>query len=112
MRAREPLWEEPAGELPVVSGLRVHTREQLVTATVTAEPRVREPSPEPSIWPLLAALATTGLFVGSVFTPWAIVWGAIPVTVTLIGWFWPKHPPQHEPVGAAEVVAPVREATA
>jgi cytochrome c oxidase subunit I+III len=57
---------------------------------VTSEPRVREPSPEPSIWPLLAALATTGLFVGSIFTPWAVVWGTGPLAVTLIGWFWPK----------------------
>ena len=39
---------------------------------------------------VLTAVATTVLFVGSIFTPWAVVWGAIPVTVTLIGWFWPK----------------------
>jgi cytochrome c oxidase subunit 1 len=30
------------------------------------------------------------MFIGSVFTPWALVWGAVPVTVTLIGWFWPR----------------------
>jgi cytochrome c oxidase subunit 1 len=43
-----------------------------------------------SIWPLLAALATTGMFIGSIFTPWALVWGAIPVAMTLVGWFWPR----------------------
>ena len=79
---REPLWEE-GGELPVVCGLRVDQREQLVTSTASAEPRVREPSPEPTIWPFLAAIATTILFIGSVFTPWAVVWGSIPLAVTL-----------------------------
>jgi cytochrome c oxidase subunit I+III len=24
-----------------------------------------------------------------VYTPWAVVWGALPVTAGLIGWFWP-----------------------
>jgi cytochrome c oxidase subunit I+III len=91
VRAREPLWEE-RDALPVVGGLRVDTRELLVTSTVSAEPRVREPTPEPSIWPLATALATTGLLIGSIFTPWAVVWGTPPVLFTLIGWFWPKRP--------------------
>lgn len=30
------------------------------------------------------------LFVGSVFTPWAMVWGAVPVAIATIGWFWPR----------------------
>ena len=29
------------------------------------------------------------MFIASIFTPWGIVWGAIPVTIALIGWFWP-----------------------
>ncbi|WP_448190843.1 cytochrome c oxidase subunit I [Azospirillum sp. sgz301742] len=86
---REPLWEERS-TLPVVTGLRVDTRELLTTSVVDAEPEVREPSPSPSIWPLVSAIALTGLFIGSVFTPWAVVWGAIPLTLALIGWFWPK----------------------
>ena len=51
---------------------------------------LRESSPEPSIWPLLAAIAVSVLFVGSIFTPWAVVWGSIPVAIALVGWFWPK----------------------
>ena len=51
---------------------------------------IRETSPTPSIWPLLAAIATAVMFIGSIFTPWAVVWGSIPVAVTLVGWFWPK----------------------
>jgi cytochrome c oxidase subunit 1 len=28
--------------------------------------------------------------VGSIFTPWAVVWGGFPLAVTLMAWFWPK----------------------
>jgi cytochrome c oxidase subunit 1 len=38
----------------------------------------------------VAAIATAILFVGSMFTPWALVWGSIPLAVALMGWFWPK----------------------
>ncbi len=46
--------------------------------------------PDPSIWPLLAALSLTVAFVWSIFDPWGVVWGSIPVGVALIVWFWPK----------------------
>jgi len=55
-----------------------------------AEPVLREESPDPSIWPLLAAIATGATFLASIFTPWAVVWGGIVVSATLVGWFWPK----------------------
>jgi len=84
-----PLWD--AGEqLPVVHGLRVEDRELLLTTVIAAEPDVREPSAEPSLWPFIATLATTVLFVSSIFSPWAVLVGAIPATIALIGWFWPK----------------------
>jgi cytochrome c oxidase subunit 1 len=35
-------------------------------------------------------VATTILYVGSIFTPWAIVWGAVPVAIAATLWFWPK----------------------
>jgi cytochrome c oxidase subunit 1 len=35
-------------------------------------------------------VATTILFVGSIFTPWAVVWGAVPVAIATTAWFWPK----------------------
>jgi hypothetical protein len=73
----------------VVKGLRTDIREVLVTNYLDAEPDHRTESPEPTIWPFLAALATTGLFIGSIFTPWAVPIGAIPVAITLTGWFWP-----------------------
>jgi cytochrome c oxidase subunit 1 len=86
---REPLWDEPMPS-QVVTGLRSEVREVLVTGALDALPDHRSEFPEPSIWPLLAALATTALFIGSIFTPWAVPIGALPVFVTLVGWFWPK----------------------
>jgi cytochrome c oxidase subunit 1 len=46
--------------------------------------------PEPSLWPLFSALALTLLFIWSVFSPWGVVWGAIPVAIALTAWFWPR----------------------
>jgi len=88
---RDPLWENPPDQ-PVVVGLRTDVRDVLVTHVLDAEPDHRSEFPAPSIWPLITALATTALFIGSIFTPWAVVWGAIPVFIATIGWFWPKRP--------------------
>jgi cytochrome c oxidase subunit 1 len=85
----QPLWTDRA-ELPVADGLRVDRRELLVTSVVAALPEARDSSPGHSIWPLLAAIATTIVLIWSIFTPWAVVWGSIPVAVALTGWFWPK----------------------
>jgi cytochrome c oxidase subunit 1 len=85
----------------MMSGLRVEERELLLTTALDARPDLREPSPKPSIWPLAAGLATTGLFIWSIFSPWALVWGSIPVAAALIVWFWPK--------GAPTVGEPVME---
>ena len=92
-----PLWEE---SLPVFSGLRIKERELVLTTVVDAKPDLRDPSPKPTIWPLLAALATTGLFIWSIFSPWALVYGAIPVGIAMTAWFWPKSTPDigREPV--------------
>ena len=96
--SRTPLWD--AGEnLSVVHGLRVEDRELLLTSVMAATPSVREPSAEPAIWPLVAAMAVTVMFVCSIFSPWAVLFGAVPVTIALTAWFWPKSPtPDLEPV--------------
>jgi len=86
---REPVWENPPDQ-PVVVGLRTDARDVLVTHVLDAEPDHRLLFPEPSIWPLLTAIATTVLFIWSIFTPWGVVYGALPVFVTMVGWFWPK----------------------
>ena len=86
---REPLWAE-RDSLPVTVGLQVDNRELLVTSVTEARPDLREASPEPSIWQLIAALLVGAAFLGSIFTPWAIVYGTPPVAVALTLWFWPK----------------------
>jgi cytochrome c oxidase subunit 1 len=88
---RTPLWEEREA-LPALSGLASDRREVLVVSAIDATPDNRQRSPDPSIWPLVAALATTVVFIGSMFTEWALVWGALPVLVAFTGWFWPKRP--------------------
>ncbi|WP_027036379.1 cytochrome c oxidase subunit I [Mesorhizobium ciceri] len=91
----EPLWAEREA-LPVATGLRVDARELLISTVAEAYPDIREKSATPSIWPLFAALAVGGTFLYSIFTPWAIVWGAAPIAITLIGWFWPKGDPEDQ----------------
>jgi cytochrome c oxidase subunit 1 len=96
VRSRDPLWSEARLSREVVQGLRVAVREVVITTLNEARPDLREPSPQPSIWPLLAAIAVGATFLASIFTPWAIVWGSLPVAITLIGWFWPKRVPEDE----------------
>jgi cytochrome c oxidase subunit I+III len=86
---KEPLWEA-TGDEPIVVGLSADCREVLVTRVMDAEPDHRKEWPDPSIWPFWTALATTALFVGSIFTPWSVVIGSVPMTVALIAWFWPR----------------------
>lgn len=89
VNGREAVWDAAPNQ-PVVRGLRSDMREVLATNVLDADPDHKELMPEPSIWPFLAALATTFLFIASIFTPWGLVWGLFPVAVTLTGWFWPK----------------------
>jgi cytochrome c oxidase subunit I+III len=91
VNGREPVWDN-APDQPVVVGLRIDERDVLVTHVLDAEPDHRTRFPSPSIWPLLTALATTVLFIWSIFTPWGVVYGALPLAVTGAGWFWPKSP--------------------
>ena len=90
-----PLWDQPDA-LMVATGLRVDRRELVVSSVAEARPEARESSPANSIWPLWTALATTLMLISSIFTPWAVVWGAVPVAIALIGWFWPKGTPEDE----------------
>lgn len=83
------LWDATPNQ-PVVVGLDKDVRSFLTTRTLDAEPDGRDEFPTPSIWPFPAAVATSIAFIGSIFTPWGITIGAIPVAITLIGWFWPQ----------------------
>jgi len=87
VKDRTPLW---TGGQPQLDGLALDRRELLLTTPVEALPDYRQRSPGPSVWPLLTALAVGAMFVGSIFTPWALVLGALPVGAAVTGWFWPK----------------------
>jgi len=98
VESRAPLWDTE-GHLPVVSGLRVDHKEMLLTTVVAATPDLREPVPEPSLWPFISACATAVFFIASIFSPWAVLFGAIPCAIALTAWFWPKSLERHpEPV--------------
>ncbi len=91
-----PLWEHRE-DLPVMRGLSVDKRELVLTTVLDAKPDIREPVAKPSIWPLVSAIAVGGMFVTSIFTPWAVVIGAIPAAIAITIWFWPKgEPPPDE----------------
>ncbi len=94
--SRSPMWV-PATERIVVTGLRNDRREALVTTLMDAEPQHRLVLPRPSIWPLIAGIAVTIGFAGSVFNAWYITWGSILTGLALIGWFWPRKPVELRP---------------
>jgi cytochrome c oxidase subunit 1 len=85
---RDPLWH-PSPEAPVVVGLAPDKREVLITRVMDAEPDNKKEFPGPSPWPFWTAVMLAGLFINSIFTPWAVVWWAGPVTFAAIAWAWP-----------------------
>jgi cytochrome c oxidase subunit I+III len=89
-----PLWD--TDRLHVMRGLHLDQRELVLTSVLDARPDLREPSVPPSIWPLLAAVAVGAMFLTSIFTPWAVIVGAVPIAITLTAWFWPKGHPEEE----------------
>jgi cytochrome c oxidase subunit I+III len=97
VEGRAPLWDQP-GELAAVTGLRTDVRDVLVTTLLDARPDSLHRHPTPTIWPLLAAVATTILFVTLIFTPWGAVIGTPLLLLTLLGWGWPRDREHREQV--------------
>jgi cytochrome c oxidase subunit 1 len=82
----------------VVTGLSTARREVLVTEIMDAEPLHCEDVPQPTIWSFFTVVAVTALFIGTMYTGWALVYGAIPLAFTGTMWFrselkWHKEPP-------------------
>ena len=90
-----PLWEDQQ-MLAVATGLRIDRREVIISSVGDALPEVRESVPRDSIWPFVTAIATSIMFVWSIFDPWGVVWGSIPIAFALGGWFWPKGTPEDD----------------
>jgi heme/copper-type cytochrome/quinol oxidase subunit 1 len=94
VRGREPLWTAGEPKLGRITGLEAD--HALVTTLVEALPDHKEWSPGPTVAPLLAAIATGGMLVGCIFTPWALPVGIVPITLALLVWGWPRGE-LHEP---------------
>jgi cytochrome c oxidase subunit I+III len=106
VEGRHALWDQTMPP-PVVTGVSRDVREVLVTDVLEAEPVHKDVFPEPSIWPFVTAVFSTGMLVAVIFTPWGLPIGAIPVTAALIGWFWPKKPArEHATEGRRRLDAP------
>jgi cytochrome c oxidase subunit 1 len=80
--------DDPAGD--VTDGLRNDRREVVVTTALDARVDHRHRLPEPTIWPLAMAVAVGVMFIGAVFTPWALLWGTLLAFGTFAGWAWPR----------------------
>ena len=89
VNGREALWDAVPNQ-PIVTGVRDDVPEVLVTNSLDSEPQHKDEVPGPSIWPFLTAIAVSIAFIWSIFSPWGVAYGAIPVVVTLIGWLWPR----------------------
>jgi cytochrome c oxidase subunit I+III len=89
VNSRTALWTATPDQ-PVVCGVRVDDREVLVTRVLDAEPDHLVIFPKSSSWPFWGAMATTFLFIGSIFNGWFLYIGAVPLAITLTAWFWPK----------------------
>jgi hypothetical protein len=80
----------PREDLPThVSGLSAEDREGLVTTALDALPDVRYSYPQPTLWPLAAAVGVVIWLIWSSFTTSGLFWGLIPPAVAFIGWYWP-----------------------
>src|SRR5690349_23216921 len=87
VQGRYPIWQATP-DAPVVRGLSTTKRETLVTSVLDAQPELRFEIPGPTIWPSLLALATAVMFIAGIFTPWAILLGAILGGIVLTCWFF------------------------
>ena len=76
-------------------------------AGCTASGRMTPTAPHDGHFPSTAQAfrIASAFFVASIFTPWAVPVFALPIAVTLIGWFWPRpHPPTpHDDRSAARL---------
>jgi cytochrome c oxidase subunit 1 len=55
-----------------------------------ADPDHRHDSPDPTIWPFIAALSTGVMFITAIFTAWGLVIGAVLLFPPLLMWGWPS----------------------
>jgi cytochrome c oxidase subunit I+III len=89
---RDALWDAVPNQ-PIVEGLDEDSRQVLITRVMDADPDHRDEFPGPTPIPFIAALATSGFFISTIFTAKAFFPTIIAVGVTLLIWYWPKRQP-------------------
>jgi cytochrome c oxidase subunit I+III len=95
VEGRSANWDM-SSEPPVVAGLATDQPEVLITSVMDAEPVYRHKQPDPSLAPLMMALAVGVLFITALFTPWGVPIGF--TAIVLAAAFWGK--PRGEPMEA------------
>jgi len=89
VESRTPLWATSAA-MPVVTGLHTDRREILVTTTFDATPSYRHQAPPGTIGPVLMAVCMAVVFIGSIFSPWAVLGGIGLAFGAALVWAWPR----------------------
>ena len=92
VNGRYALWTREPDD-PVVTGMRGDVPEVLITNALDAEPDHRHVLDSHAITPFLTAVSCAIVFIGVVFTPWAVVVGAPLVFIAFTKWLWPKGKP-------------------
>jgi cytochrome c oxidase subunit I+III len=93
VKGRWALWDDQ-GDPVVVRGVRSNVREVLLTEVLDARPRSKTILPGPTIWPFVAALAVSSIFIGVIFTTWAVPIGSALAFISFVAWLWPRGPHQ------------------
>jgi cytochrome c oxidase subunit 1 len=88
VQGRSALWSRTP-DRPVVTGLRTDMHEVLLTTLMDARPDARHRHPNPTIIPLLAAIATGTTFIALIFTPWGLPIGSVLLLAAFTMWAWP-----------------------
>jgi cytochrome c oxidase subunit I+III len=85
VHSRSPLWE-PGPEPRIVTGMHTDRREKLITSLLDAKPLYRQGSPNKSLWPAGMAVCMAVLFIGSIFSPFAVLGGFGLAVIAGAGW--------------------------
>ncbi|HEY0426699.1 MAG TPA: cytochrome c oxidase subunit I [Pyrinomonadaceae bacterium] len=87
VQGRHAIWEKTE-DAAVVTGLSVKLRETLSTTIQDAVPEHKNQLAGPTIIPFLMSLVIGGVFIGFIFTPWAMPVGLTASFIVLFIWFW------------------------
>ncbi|SMF61210.1 cbb3-type cytochrome c oxidase subunit I [Allosphingosinicella indica] len=116
IRSREPLWDDPGLADDVdegryfLPGSATGHRETVVTSPIRAEPQYLQIMPEPSVWPLMAAVFTAGFFILltiQAYVP-SVVSGLLALAA-MIRWLWETDRPVAD--SSADIGAGIRVPT-